>query len=104
MESLIFHEIFNMAGYNISHKVLLLRNEDPERVKSNIDIIFEGVFYLEIPTRLNGIAISDGGARENAYVLNKFNGKIYPEYGQRVFVIKSEGFEYLIGCVRYLIK
>jgi hypothetical protein len=93
-----------MFDFSISHKVLLFRNEEPERENINIDIIFEGVFYLDIPTRLEGLSILEADDQEISNILAKYNDKFYPEFGEKIFVIKSDSNKYFIGCVRYLIK
>ena len=95
---------YNLLDYNISHKVLLFRNKIDSESNQNVDLIFEAVFYLEVPTRLRNIVLFQADENTINVLLNKFNEKFYPEFGQTVFVIESENKQYFIGCNRYLIQ
>ena len=103
METFKLEGTFNALDYNISHKVLLFRNFDDSE-KGNIDLIFELVFYLQIPTRISDFIL---------YEADEITKKTLQEeafYGaplqdpQTYFVIESGERKYYIGCWRFIIK
>lgn len=103
MHIMNFQGLFNIFDFNISHKVLLIRNTDPRREKINIDIIFYSVFYLDIPTLLIDFSIRDAREDETAYVMNKYNDKFYPEMGDKILVISTNEKKYYIGCNKFVV-
>ncbi len=104
MEGKRFIEEFNLLDYNTSHKVLLYRGQIEKEIKQNIDLVFEGVFYIEAPTRLQGLILYEADEIFKKEILKKINGEIYPEFGQTFFVIESDNKRYIIGCNRFLIQ
>ena len=104
MERKRFIEEFNLLDYNISHKVLLYRGQIKKEIKQNIDLIFEGVFYIEVPTRLHGLILYEADEILKEEILKKISEKFYPELGQTFFVIESDNKRYIIGCNRFLIQ
>ncbi|MFN5309280.1 MAG: hypothetical protein ACK5C0_07480 [Candidatus Kapaibacterium sp.] len=63
MKQIIFtsDRCFSFYGYFISHDQLLIRSAKEGDQKFNIDIIFFGTMFLQVPTYLSGITISRVG-------------------------------------------
>ncbi len=104
MDKITFSGTFNMLDYIISHKVLLFRSLHLNENNKNIDIIFEGVFYLELPTRIHGFQIYEADVNTFTEISNKHNEIIRPEFGKKIFSIQSDNKQYYIGCVRVMVK
>jgi len=103
MEKKQFLGEFSLLDYNISHKVLLFRKSSNTEENQNIDLVFEGTFYLEVPTKLKNIIVYQADEETTNKVIKRYGGMFYPEYSQVIFVIESGTALYYIGCIRLLI-
>jgi len=54
--------VFKLWDYSVSHKQMLLRSPRTPDIKTNIDVVFWGVEFIEIATVLAGIEITAGTA------------------------------------------
>lgn len=92
--------LFKVWAYTVSHSFLLLRSpmlfEDLEgysdETRFNIDIEFTTVFYLDIPSKLEGIAISE--------ITNEIPDKIKhyaSSSGSKIFEIRSNEDRFYIA-------
>ena len=85
---------FRFLDYHVSHKQLLIRGEDAIE-NDNIDLAFEGTFFLSCPTTFNGIKI---------YLLDHDSSKEkgLPVSVVKNFLIESENNQYFIqaGALR----
>lgn len=94
-----------MLDYNISHKVLLFRKNDSYQFSQpNVDLIFESVFYMELPTSLENICIYEASNTLVQEVELKFGQTIYQHLGYKVYVIECNQNAYYVGCSRYILK
>lgn len=96
---------FVFFDYNISHKLLLLRNNDSHEFSGpNIDLIFESVFYLEIPTSLQDILIYEASDDDVGRIEKRIGQKIDKEFGFKIYSIESNQGRFYIGCSRFIIE
>ena len=57
MHTLKSSRTFRVWEYDVSHKQLLLRSPRDGTHSKNIDLVFVGVEYLDLPTSLHGVTI-----------------------------------------------
>jgi hypothetical protein len=69
---------FQLWEYRVSHGSLLIRSPQSEERKSNIDIIFAGVEYLEMPRFIRDISFAMPLTDEISRVENILGKKIHP--------------------------
>ena len=98
MKALNFKGSFKILDYRMSHKLLLLRaSKRKGDTLSNIDILFRGVFYLEIPERLEDIVIRKAIQEEVDYVCNRCYYNVFLQYSE-IFVLECANSKYFIGA------
>ncbi len=86
---------FTLWDVNPTHIRVLIRSA-PERAQGqdqNIDLQFQLVTYMDIPSMFSGIAIRAASNDEREKVIGRLP-KSFPDY--KVFVIESSGIEYHI--------
>ena len=93
-----------MLDYSISHKILLLRNNDSyESQGPNTDLTFESVYFMDMPTSMEDIVLYEGDDEVFKQIEAKCVREIFRQY-ETVFVLESQGKKYYVGCWRYQIK
>ena len=60
---------FKLWDYNVSHSQLLLRSLGSAEVGKNIDVVFAGVEFLQLPLTLRGLKLAQASAKETARVI-----------------------------------
>ena len=86
---------FTLWDVNPTHIRVLIRSA-PERAQGqdqNIDLQFQLVTYMDIPSMFSGISIRAASNDEREKVIGRLP-KSFPDY--KVFVIESSGIEYHI--------
>lgn len=87
---------FKVWEYNVSHQQLLIRSPKTEEFQANIDIKFCGVLYLNLPTTLINISLSEPSIEEvnNVSLLlpNKSNT-------EKAFILSSLNNRYVVVAV-----
>lgn len=86
---------FSLWDVNPTHIRVLIRSA-PERAQGqdqNIDLQFQFVTYMDIPSMFRGIVIRAATSDERVRVIGRLP-KSYPD--DKVFVIESSGIEYHI--------
>lgn len=93
---------FSVWDYNVSHAQLLIRSPKSTEMSDNIDIVFWGVKYVEIPTSFVGLSLSVAGGdaiqrvkgvagvpceKETVFFISVADG--------RRFIVVSQGFKVL---------
>ncbi|MBK6828713.1 MAG: hypothetical protein IPG86_18515 [Chitinophagaceae bacterium] len=104
MEKKYFKGSFKFLDYSISHKVLLLRNNDHVESTKNVDLVFESVFYLEIPTTVKDFYLYTANEEMSKIFIEKYGGDYYPQFNQAFYILESNNRKYCIGCGRVLIE
>lgn len=80
--------------YTVSLRQLLLRSPKGETGEAtNLDIIFLGVRFIQMPTGFKGLTISKGGDTHVELVERAVGAPVKPN---RVFVLTTERREFLI--------
>lgn len=85
---------YRLWEFNVSHKQMLLRSPRGPDVLTNIDVVFWGVEYLEMPSNLNGLELLEESstARECKWECNT---------GTKPFTLRSSNNNYVVvaaGC------
>jgi len=67
---------FRVWDYNVSHDQLLIRSPKTPDRPTNIDIVFVGVRYMDIPTHFQCLEVSEGESLpENTRAYTLFDGQ-----------------------------
>ncbi|VTR99020.1 hypothetical protein [Tuwongella immobilis] len=96
---------FKLWNYNVSHKQLLLRSPQSEDCPDNIDVIFWGVEFIQIPSLLVGIelrqassadlqAATDSGHNDSLGVI-----VVRIDSGSDHFFVACAGYKVLRNCL-----
>ncbi|WP_086597139.1 hypothetical protein [Hymenobacter crusticola] len=100
MKKIGFTGHFNVIDFSFSHKILLIRNtEIVNEGPFNTDLLFQSTYYLEIPTRFNGITIERGTLQDCDYLKSKCTSdSIINIDPARIYILHSEEKKYYIGA------
>lgn len=105
MEKVNLQGFFNLLDYNITHSRVLFRCSQTYESKGyNTDLIFESVFFMEIPSHFQDVRIYEADEPTFNYIQDKCISEIYKEQHDNIFVLESCGKKYYIGCWRFLIN
>jgi hypothetical protein len=85
-----FARRFQVWAYGVSHAQLLLRSNKSDGALTRIDVLFEGVGALEIPTYFQGLTIAEA-SWEEAPSLGVQLGSTTAT-GKKLFAIQGENF------------
>ncbi len=98
-----FEGYFTLLDYHISHCQLLIRcTTTTEDSWSNLDILFEGVDYIELSNSFEDIHLQNGSEDDWAYIATRCN-EIYRQFYQ-LYKITSEGKTFYILAVQIRIS
>lgn len=64
MSTNLSNRTFRLWEYRVSHSQLLIRSPKHQQFPTNVDIIFAGVEYLELPIRWENLSIGEGTEEE----------------------------------------
>ena len=82
---------FRLWDYSVSHNQMLLRSPRSPEVPTNIDVVFWGVQYLEMPTMLDGIEMGEATSDESE-AMERFAGKNFKTSDVHWIVSRHERF------------
>lgn len=85
---------FQLWEYKVSHGSLLIRSPKSPSETNNIDLIFAGVEFVQLPRHLDGIVVEEGNKSDLA-----LSTKLTLRSTSKVFVISSAGERHLIAAV-----
>ena len=85
---------FRLCDYSISHSQLLIRSPKSDNYENNIDLIFQGVFYLSIIDTLYGIKVCKSDDEVDVELYND---------SRNLFSIDSSTSRFYIGASSVLI-
>ena len=91
---------FILIEYHLSHKRILYRHTELTEngeTKFNQDIIFESVYYLEVPTKLENVKIYSGNQDDFSYVKSKCPFEIFFKY-DKVYILEAGSKKHYIGA------
>lgn len=87
------NRVFQLWEYRVSHGGLLIRSPKGPQESSNIDVVFDGVEYIDCPRMLSGLLLTEGDAqvvRERVPALGEIR---LPD---RLFLLVSGGARYFV--------
>jgi hypothetical protein len=96
---------FELWAYTVSLGRLLLRNfrlPDGSLAGTNVDLLFVGVSYIELPVALQGIAIASADDADSRAVETRMGRSVTSR--ERVFRIGSEGHEYFVVATSWTVS
>ena len=95
---------FGLWDVLISHSQVLLRSakDETDPDSRNIDLIFSGVFYVQLMTTLRGVEIRQMEQAAAEVVIEEIGGMLYP--GNHVFALLSGGRRYLVGAAVFRVE
>lgn len=96
MVGLRIERTFRIWDYRVSHDQLLLRSPARGDADRNVDIVFVGVEYLNLPSRLEGVTLITAEPVEIARAETAVGRQLDP---QQVFVLSSGGHRYMVVAV-----
>ena len=89
---------FSILDYHISHRRMLIRStETSEEGVQNTDLLFDGIFYIEMPDKLDVVTIREGSEQEYEYVESRCFFEVHRQFS-KVFVLRSQGKDYYVGA------
>ena len=92
---------FQIWDYNVGHSQMLLRSPISDAAETNIDIVFLGVEYLGIPSKLVGVGLMPA-ERNHAKKIERLMGR--PIDRRSIHVLISGGKEYLLVAAGYFVS
>lgn len=84
---------FEVWEFRVSHEQLLLRSPRTKEQPRNIDVIFGGVDYMELPSKLGEIEIVEPTEADLTRVRTAYKAEVRPDW---VRVLVSRGRRYLV--------
>ena len=93
--------LFRTLVWTVSHKSLLIRAAKAEQGQ-NIDLMFAGVFYMQLPDYFHGLQTDTATAEEVAYLQSQCQN----EDAERIsfYVLCSQGKRYFVGASKFWIE
>lgn len=85
--------VFQLWEYRVSHGQMLIRSPKDQVHKANVDIVFAGVEYVDLPRYLHGLEIDDPTQADIAFAADRL-GK--PVEAKAVTVLK-------VGPTRHIV-
>lgn len=92
---------FRLWDYNVSHNQLLFRSPKGTDSKENVDIVFWGVEYLDVPTTFKEVDIVPGTLRDAEKVSMLIGKPIGPGdvyrlvSSEHIFLVAAAGYKVL---------
>jgi hypothetical protein len=82
--------VFQLWSYTVSMKRLLLRSTKSEQFKTRIDVAFQNVQALELPSTLSGLVVSVASEPMSADITARTG--LLPDDEHRFFSVVGSGF------------
>src|SRR6476659_1805128 len=89
---------FRLWEFRVGHSQLLIRSARDRGVEGdvNLDLIFKGVFFLEVPDWFRGLSFRDATPAETGKLESR-TGVLQSKEG-RFYTLLSEGRTYFVGA------
>jgi hypothetical protein len=85
--------IFQTWEFRVSHGQLLIRSPKTSDWPTNIDLIFAGVEYMDLPRFLRGVEVDEPNEADAAIMRERLDRQ---GTSDRIFVIKSNNRRYYV--------
>jgi hypothetical protein len=90
--------LFQIWSYSVGMARLLLRSTKSDTFATRVDVLFQNVKALKLPTSLDGLVITEADADEAARISSETG--ILPAEGTRNFIVRSGAFDgYIVAGV-----
>jgi hypothetical protein len=73
--------VFQVWEFRVSHSQLLIRSPRSSEAPKNIDVVFVGVAFMEVPDIFRGLSVREGDSSQKGHI---------------VYVLTSQGQQYRI--------
>jgi hypothetical protein len=93
MKKYLGGRVFQLWEYRVSHGMMLVRSPMSPTEKMNVDIMFAGVEYLDLPRFLRELEIDDPTDADIAFAIDRL-GK--PLKNKQVIVLKAGSKRYVV--------
>lgn len=84
---------FQTWEFSVSHGQLLIRSPKSSDCPTNIDLIFAGVKYMDLPRILRGVEVDEPNAADASIIRERLDKQ---GTSDRIFVIKSNNRRYYV--------
>jgi hypothetical protein len=81
---------FQIWHYGVGLRQLLLRGTKGDAVATRIDILFQNVKFMQIPTTLQGLMVRDPTDEELDMIMSA--SKMLPDEDRRFFVLEGDNY------------
>lgn len=100
-----FTGLFRFLDYRMSHKLLLIRGSEIINEENiNIDLIFDGVFYIEAPETFEDLTVYDAPDDiKITEVRDRISYQVNVPY-EKIFILESGSNKYYIGARKLTTK
>ena len=89
---------FQLWSYSVGMARLLLRSTKSDTFATRIDVLFQNVKALKLPTSLDGLVVTDADVEEAMRISSETG--ILPAEGARIFTVRSGAFDgYIVAGV-----
>jgi hypothetical protein len=89
-DKVTFSRRFQMWTYTVGHKTLLLRSPKATGLSTRVDILFKNVAAIQLPTTMEGLAISEATAEEAAeFNLQRTSTRLRT---RKAFIVRGSNF------------
>jgi hypothetical protein len=89
---------FQIWAYSVGMARLLLRSTKSDTFATRVDVLFQNVTFLKLPTSLDGLVVTEADSEGTAQISSETG--ILPGDGVRIFAIRSGAFDgYVIAGV-----
>ena len=95
METFISDQNFKIWEYTVSHSILLLRYHEVDSDKV-VDIIFEGVEFLQIPEKFIGLEILEASEAENGAFTKYLKPSPPKPASSKIYVLVTSNIRYYV--------
>lgn len=94
---------FSLWNYVISHDRMLIRSPKNQNYTHNIDILFLGVYYLNLPTMMKGLTIYQADTEHISAIETLLNINLLKS-SLSLFIVESNNHTYQIVAAKMHIE
>ena len=92
---------FQPWEYRVSHGQLLVRSPRQSGLTQNVDLIFAGVEYVDLPRHLLDLELSDATAEDVAHAAERLGRAVD---GRKVTVLTCQGRRHLVVATAVVVR
>jgi len=92
---------FQLWLYKVSHGSLLVRSPKGPDVGTNVDLMFAGVEFVELPRHLRGVEFDHGSSDDVRRAEDAIGHAVDPG---RVFVLRTDGRRHVVVAAGFEVR